>query len=102
MSRTWRRSDLGRTFDAVVMAGNVMIFLTPGTEGRVLQNLARHLNPGGLLIAGFQLRPGGLDLARFDALCREVELELAERFSTWDWDAWVEGGGYAVSVVRKA
>ncbi|HET6261057.1 MAG TPA: class I SAM-dependent methyltransferase [Chloroflexia bacterium] len=28
--------DLGRKFDAVVMAGNVMIFVTSGTEGVVL------------------------------------------------------------------
>ena len=47
--------NLGRTFEAVVMAGNVMIFLTPGTEGQVLANMARHLVPQGLLIAGFQI-----------------------------------------------
>ncbi|MGE3074519.1 MAG: trans-aconitate 2-methyltransferase [Dehalococcoidia bacterium] len=93
--------DLGRTFDAVVMAGNVMIFLTPGTEGRVLSNLARHLKPGGLLIAGFQLGPGRLDLARFDELGRAAGLEVFERFSTWDRDVRVPGGGYAVSVLRK-
>ena len=28
-------ADLDRTFDTVVLAGNVMIFLTPGTEERV-------------------------------------------------------------------
>ena len=39
--------DLGRTFDGVVMAGNVMIFLTPGTEGAVVANLTRHLEDGG-------------------------------------------------------
>ena len=27
-------------FDAVVMAGNVMIFVSPGSEGTVLSNLA--------------------------------------------------------------
>lgn len=93
--------DLGRTFDAVVMAGNVMIFLTPGSEGRVLANLARHLKPGGLLIAGFQLRTGALDLARFDELSAGAGFELAERFGTWDRNPWVLGGGYAVSVLRK-
>ncbi|HVF99982.1 MAG TPA: class I SAM-dependent methyltransferase, partial [Chloroflexia bacterium] len=36
--------DLGREFDAVVMAGNVLIFVTPGTEGAVLKNMARHLS----------------------------------------------------------
>ena len=34
--------DLGRLFDAIVMAGNVMIFLQPGTEGDVVKNMARY------------------------------------------------------------
>jgi hypothetical protein len=28
-------------------------------------------------------------------------LTLAERFATWDGDAWRDGGDYAVSVHRK-
>lgn len=92
--------DLGRTFDAVIMTGNVMIFLTPGTEGAVLANLARHLKPKGLLIAGFQLSPGRLSIDRYDELAAPAGFELAERFSTWDKDPWVAGGGYAVSVHR--
>ena len=92
--------DLRRTFDAILMAGNVMIFLTPGSEGRVLANLARHLVPGGLVIAGFQLRPSGLSLRTYDALAAGIDLELFERFATWDADLWVDGGSYAVSVHR--
>lgn len=99
----WRVGDLetvrlGRAFDAVLMAGNVMIFLTPGTEGAVLKNLAEHLAPGGRVIAGFQLQPGKLSIDQYDALAAEAGLELAERFATWDRDAWVPGGNYAVSV----
>src|SRR5688500_11777885 len=52
--------DLGREFDVIVMAGNVVIFLTPGTEGDVLKNLARHLTPGGRIVAGYQLGRGSL------------------------------------------
>jgi SAM-dependent methyltransferase len=92
--------DLGRTFDAVIMTGNVMIFLTPGTEGRVLSNLARHVKPSGLLIAGFQLSGGRLSIGRYDDLAAQAGFELAERFSTWDKDPWVAGGGYGVSVHR--
>ena len=36
-----------RLFDAIVLAGNVMIFLAPGSEATVVTNLARHLAPGG-------------------------------------------------------
>jgi SAM-dependent methyltransferase len=93
--------DLGRTFDAIVMAGNVMIFLTPGTEGDVVANLARHLTPGGVLIAGFQLQPGRLSIARYDEMATRAGLTLAERWSTWDCDAWDAAGGYAVSVHQK-
>ena len=45
--------DLGPAFDAVVLAGNVMIFLDPGSEGRVLDALSAQLVAGGLLIAGY-------------------------------------------------
>jgi SAM-dependent methyltransferase len=94
--------DLGRKFDAIVMAGNVMIFLTPGTEGDVVANMARHLAPSGMLIAGFQLQPGRLTVERYDEHAAAAGLSLAERWSTWDRDSWQPGGDYAVSVHRKA
>lgn len=93
--------QLARTFEAVLMAGNVMIFLTPGTEGAVLANMARHLLADGFLIAGFQLGPGRLTLERFDALAAEAGTELEGRFATWERDPWVAGGSYAVSVMKK-
>ena len=93
--------DLGRTFDAVVLAGNVMIFLAPGTEPRVVANLAGHLTPGGVLVAGFQLEPGRLALADYDACAEAAGLVLAERWATWDRAPYA-GGDYAVSVHRRA
>ncbi len=101
---TWLRGDLvelelGRTFDVVVLAGNVMIFLAPGTEGAVVANLARHLRPGGFLVAGFSLEPGRLDLSNYDAHAEAAGLVLAERWATWDRDPFA-GGNYAVSVHR--
>ena len=91
-----------RTFDAVVMAGNVMIFLAPGSEGAVVANMARHLHEGGVLIAGFQLQTGRLDLERYDEMADAAGLALESRYATWDREPWVEGGNYAVSVHRKA
>ncbi len=90
--------DLGRTFDAIVMAGNVMIFLAPGAEGAVVKNMAMHLTPGGVLIAGFQLAMGYLEIEEYDRLAEEVGLELAERYSTWHRDPWTWDSHYAVSV----
>lgn len=92
--------DLGRTFDVVAMPGNVMIFVRPGTEAAVVANLARHLEAGGALIAGFQLDQGyGLD--RYDAACAAAGLRLDARFATWERDPWGPGGAYAVSIHRR-
>jgi SAM-dependent methyltransferase len=103
----WRIADLGtvdlsQKFDVIVMAGNVMIFITPGSEGAVLANMARHLHPGGRLVAGFQLTPGRLAIADYDKLAASACLTLAERWSTWDCDPWSTGGDYAVSVHTRA
>jgi SAM-dependent methyltransferase len=92
--------DLGRQFDAVVMAGNVMIFVTPGTEGAVLASTVRHLRRPGLVIAGFSLRPGGLGVAQYDRLATEAGLHLTERWSTWDRSPFSADDTYAVSVHR--
>ena len=93
--------DLGRSFDAIVMAGNVMIFLTPGSEAAVVANLARHLEPGGVLIAGFQIMPDRLSIERYDEIADLAGLALAERWSTWDRDDWDTTQDYAVSIHRK-
>lgn len=94
--------DLGRVFDVVLLAGNVMIFLTPGTEGAVLANLARHVAPGGALIAGFSLRPGQLTVEDYDRLAAAAGLPLVERWSTWQRDPWRPGDDYQLSVHRRS
>jgi SAM-dependent methyltransferase len=94
-------AQLGCSFAAVVLAGNVMIFLAPGTEAAVVANLAGHLEPGGLLVAGFQLKTGRLTLADHDRLAGAAGLELVERWSTWDRRPWSESDDYAVSVHRR-
>jgi SAM-dependent methyltransferase len=91
--------DLGRSFDLVVLAGNVMIFLAPGSEAAVVGNLAHHLRPGGALIAGFQLQPGRLTLAAYDAHCRAAGLEPEQRWATWQAEPF-GGGDYVVTVHR--
>ena len=103
---SWRLADLAnvdlaRTFDAIAMAGNVMIFLTSGTEAAVVANMARHLNPDGVLIAGFQLMRGRLSTDDYDAAAAAAGLVLVERWSTWDCDPWDRASNYAVSVHRR-
>ena len=87
--------DLGRRFDLIVMAGNVMIFVEPGTEETVLANMSRHLNSEGLLLAGFQL--GRLSLGDYDRHCAANGLVLIRRWATWEQDQY-RNGNYAVSL----
>ncbi len=93
--------DLGRAFAVVVMAGNVLIFVPTGAEGRVIANAARWLAPTGRLVAGYSLRPGGFGPTQHDALASRCGLVLEDRWSTWDRRPFGPGDGYAVSVHRK-
>ncbi len=109
---TWIESDLATLeltdrFHLVVMAGNVMIF-TPDRAATVA-GCARHLDPGGLLVAGFQRNPRSgpgiaqtvpYDVDEYDADCAAAGLTLVERFATWDRDPFPGDGTYAVSVHR--
>ncbi len=93
--------ELHRQFDVAVMAGNVLIFVTPGSEGDVIANVVRHVVPGGLVIAGYSLRPHGFGIAAHDALASDVGLVLEDRWSTWDRKAFKSESDYAVSVHRR-
>jgi O-acetyl-ADP-ribose deacetylase (regulator of RNase III)/2-polyprenyl-3-methyl-5-hydroxy-6-metoxy-1,4-benzoquinol methylase len=103
---TWVEHDLttlelGRTFDVVVLAGNVPLFTPPGTQAQLVASAARHVAPGGCLVAGFSVDRGyGID--EWDAHATAAGLVLAERFATWDRAPWQAGGAYAVSVHRPA
>ncbi len=95
------RGDPDRSsFDIVVMAGNVLIFVAPGTEGTVLANMAAHLTPGGILIAGYSLTAGGLSVMTHDDLAARAGLLLEDRWSTWDRQPFDRTSTYAVSVHR--
>jgi SAM-dependent methyltransferase len=91
----------GRTFDVIVMAGNVLIFVAPGTEGRVLQNAARWLRPGGLLVTGYSARPDGFGPRQHDTLAAGSGLVLQDRWSTWGKHPYTAGDRYAVAVHRR-
>lgn len=108
---TWHQADvseldlpsLGSTkgFDTVVLAGNVLIFVAPGTEARSVSRCADLLAPGGLLLAGFEVRPAGYQPRHLDADATSADLELVHRWSTWDRQPWQTNGRYQVSVHRR-
>lgn len=101
----WVEADLAslaldRTFEVVVAAGNVMIFLTPGSEARVTERLAAHVAPGGVLVCGFSLAGDHLSLADHHHNCTAAGLEPVEDLATWEGEPY-DGGDYVVSTHRR-
>lgn len=94
--------ELPRRYQLVAMPGNVMLFCKAEARADIVANLARHLEPNGLLVAGFGLegQPGSITLAEYDSVCMSCELALVDRFATWA-RAPYDGGTYAVSVHRQ-
>ena len=100
----WVLSDLvqlrlRREFDAAVLAGNVMLFVGPGTEADVLARIATHVVPGGLVIAGFQLT-GRLGIDAYDEAAHGAGLEPDARYATWSREPFADGD-YTVNVHRR-
>jgi SAM-dependent methyltransferase len=100
----WFHGDLAtmrlpRRYALVAMPGNVMLFCDHGVRAAIVANLADHLLPGGLLMAGFGLerRADAITLDEYDAAADGAGLQLVERFATWEREPFA-GGNYAVSV----
>lgn len=105
-SIAWIHADLatmrlGRSFGMVAMPGNVMMFCRPTDRQAIIENAAAHLEPAGLLVAGFQLEldRDSVTLVEYDQRCADSGVELVERWSTWQRSPY-RGESYAVSVHR--
>nr|WP_237447874.1 class I SAM-dependent methyltransferase [Nocardioides flavescens] len=109
----WRVGDLsslatGATYDVVLVAGNTIPLLEPGTLAATAERLAAHVAPDGLLVCGFGLDdehlPGDCPvtpLADVDAALAAAGLEPVRRLAGWDGGpdgAAYDGGGYVVTV----
>jgi hypothetical protein len=97
--------DLGRTFDVVLVAGNTIPLLEPGTLSDTAARLAAHLEVGGRLVCGFGLDadhlPDGCPatpLAEVDDAFAAAGLEPVDRWSSWDRTPFTDTDGYAVTV----
>ncbi|MEI5673148.1 MULTISPECIES: class I SAM-dependent methyltransferase [unclassified Nocardioides] len=105
----WREADLatldlGENFDLVLLAGNIVPLLEPGTLAAVAERLAAHTAPGGRVVCGFGLDAAHLPgdcpvtpLAEVDAAFAAAGLGVGDRLATWDGDAY-DGGGYVVTL----
>lgn len=93
--------DLDGTFDAIVCAGNVLVFVAEGTETTVLRGFRKHLKPEGFAIVGFHT-DRGLTPDQLDAYAEDAGLRTDLRLATWDVKPWHDGADFAVSILRPA
>jgi SAM-dependent methyltransferase len=102
----WTKGDLarltlGRTFDVIVLSGNVMLFVDPADRALVAPSLRAHVPVGGLVVQGMQLgRTDGRRVAvtQLDEWMQGAAFALVERWATWDEDLWNPEADYVVSV----
>ena len=97
--------DLGETFDVVLVAGNTIPLLEPGTLLDACERLGAHLAPGGVVVCGFGTDPAHLPgdcpvtaLADVDAAFGMLGLDVVQRYGTWAHDAFDPAEGYAVTL----
>ena len=102
---TWVVADLADLhlgedpFDAAVVAGNVMVFVAPGSEAAVLTRVAAHVKPDGAVVLGFQLDLH-YTLDAFDADLETAGLRVEQRFATWDLRPLTDDAAFAVTIAR--
>jgi SAM-dependent methyltransferase len=86
-------------FDAAVMAGNVMVFVAPGTESVVLTRVGAHVREDGFVIVGFGT-DRGYEIDDFDDHVRAAGLFVEQRFATWYLRPWTPDSSFAVTYLR--
>ncbi|QCX26569.1 class I SAM-dependent methyltransferase [Nocardioides jishulii] len=93
----------GEPVDLVVCAGNVMVFVAPGTERQVLENLCAVVRPGGRVVIGFR-RDEAYPYLQYDAdlaaLADAGVARVEHRFATWHMDPFTDESDFAVTVLR--
>lgn len=93
----------GEPVDLVVSAGNVLVFVAPGTERTVLENLCHVVRPGGRVVVGFR-RDEAYPFEQYDAdlaaLAEAGTARVEQRFATWHLDPFTDDSDFAVTVLR--
>lgn len=95
--------ELGAAYDVVLLAGNVIPFLEPGTLGSACRGVAGLLAEGGIALVGLGLdhdhlpeRVDAVPLAALDAAMEVAGLPQARSWSGWDGTPFDPAAGYAV------
>jgi hypothetical protein len=93
----------------VLLVGNVVPLLSPGTLGAACARIADHLAPDGLLVCGFGTDAAHLprgcpvtDVDTFVAAAAAAGLVERERWGTWTGGPWHPGDGYLVTVLARS
>jgi SAM-dependent methyltransferase len=90
----------GMPFDAAVLAGNVMVFVEPGTERAILERMCALVRPDGIVVVAFAT-DRDYPLSRFDSDVSQATLVLEHRFATWELRPWTHDAPFAVSILRR-
>ena len=93
------------SYDVVVVAGNVMIYLAEDTETRVLATLRDLLAPDGRILVGFNAVKGprhsrDYPFEEFRAHLEAAGLVVQHRFGSWDLTPPVDD--YVLTILRPA
>jgi len=101
--------DLGELFDVVLVAGNTIPLLEPGTLLDACERLGHHRAPGGVVVCGYGLDAAHLPgdcppttLDDVDAAFGVLGLDAVVRYSTWDGHAFEPTDGYAVTLYAES
>jgi len=102
----WRLADLatmdiGRKFDVVVVAGNVIGFVDATDRADAVQNCARHVAPGGWLIMGNQLKSSWPTIAELDEWCASEGLVPAGHKAGWEGENLADAPDYVVTLHQR-
>ena len=92
--------DRPERFDIVALAGNVVPYVPAARRSAAVAGCARHLAPGGRLIAGFDLQDRWPSAVDYDRWCVAAGLVPEDRFATWE-RAPFHGRDYLVAVHRR-
>ena len=91
--------DQQQLFDGAISAGNVITYVTPGTEVEVLETIRRHLRPDAPFLVGFHTER--YDVATFDQHASIAGFATEQRFATWDLRPWDPNADFVVTVLRN-
>jgi SAM-dependent methyltransferase len=113
----WRLGDLATfdlgpemhaAFDVVLVAGNTIPLLEPGTLLDACERLGHHLAPGGVVVCGYGLDAAHLPgdcpptaLDDVDAAFGVLGLDAVLRYGTWDGHEFDPADGYAITLYAE-